>query len=178
MSAGWSAPYPPGPGQGGYGPPVPPGYGRYGASAGRPPGRRAANPAGIAVALIGGGTALIGTFVDWYTGVTLGDIVNALDADGAKAFPKAYFGWLMWVLLAATVVTALFANLPHGAANALRVISPVLGALGVVLVLVSLNELSQQGSVFDHSSGGLYLVLLGFAVAGVGGLFGPRRAPG
>ncbi len=153
MSTGWSPPYP-----------------------GRPPVRRVVNPAGIAIALLGGGAALIGSFVDWYTDVKLGDIVNALDVDGAKAFPKAYFGWLMWVLLAATVVTALFANLPHGAAGALRIVSPVLGAVGAVLVLVSLDELVQTGSVYDHSSGGLYLVLLGFVGAGVGGALGPRRS--
>jgi hypothetical protein len=151
-------------------------YGAYGA--GRPPVRRVPNPVGIAIALVGGIAALVGVFVDWYTDVQLGDIVNGLDADGAKAFPKAYFGWLMWVLLAATVVAALLANLPVGVAGALRVISPILGVLGAVLVIVSLHELIRGASVFDHSAGGLYLVLVGFVVSGAGGVPGPRRAVG
>ena len=161
-------------------PPVspPPGYG-YGAdpyASPASPVRRAANPLGIVATLVGGGLVLLGSFLPWYTDTYLGDIVNALDADGAKAFPKAYFDWLMWVLLAVTVVAGLFANLPLGAATALRIVSPILGALGAVLVFASLNDLISNGSAFDHSAVGLYLTLVGFLLAGVGGVLGPRRA--
>lgn len=150
-----------------------------------PPGRgglasRTANPLGIALATIGGGLALIGTLVDWYSpgSTSWQDIIQALDAPGAKAFPKAYFGWLMWVLLALTVVAALFANTAGPLGTTLRVVSPLFGVLGAVLVCTSLGQLIQRGSIFDHSSAGLWLVLAGFILAGAGGIPGPRRSAG
>lgn len=150
-----------------------------------PPGRggpasRTANPLGIALATIGGALALIGTLVDWYSpgSTSLQEIIQALDAPGAKPFPKAYFGWLMWVLLALTVVAALFANTAGPLGSTLRVVSPLFGVLGAVLVCTSLGQLIQRGSIFDHSSAGLWLVLAGFILAGAGGISGPRRSAG
>lgn len=137
---------------------------------------RGANTMGIALAAIGGVVALIGTLVDWYSpSVSLRDIILALDAPGAKAFPQAYFQWLMWVLLALTVAAALFANTVSPLSTALRVASPILGALGVVLVLVSLGQVIEGASIFSHASGGLWLVLGGFVVAGAAGTLGPVR---
>ena len=138
---------------------------------------RVGNPAAMLFTVLGGATALVGTLLDWYSpgAISLKDIVNALDAPGAKAFPKAYFGWLMFVLLAATVVTALFANAAHRFSTALRVVSPLLGGLGAALVCLSLDQLIQGASIFDHTRAGLWLVLAGFVVAGLSGLPGPRR---
>jgi hypothetical protein len=152
-----------------YGPPQ--GYGA--------PVARRANPVGITLAVIGGALALIGTLVDWYSpgSISLQDIIQALDAPGSKAFPKAYFDWLMWVLLAATVVAAVFANTVGPLSTPLRVVSPLFGALGAALVCTSLGQLLQGQSIFDHSSAGLFLVLAGFLLAGVSGILGPRRGP-
>ena len=138
---------------------------------------RVGNPAAMLFALLGGAAALVGTLLDWYSPgpVSLSDIVHALDAPGAKAFPKAYFGWLMFVLLAVTVVAALFANAAHPLSTALRVISPLLGVLGAALVCLSLDQLIQGASIFDHTGAGLWLVLAGFVVAGLSGIPGPRR---
>lgn len=165
--------------------PPPPGYGYgYGPPGGpaAPPwagGGRAVNPAGIAVSLVGGALVLLAAFLPWYSAgdndTVLADIVRALDVDGAKAFPKAYFGWLIWVVLAGCVVAALFANLPGRASGALRVAAPVLGAAGALCVVLALDDLIRQGSVFDNSGAGLYLTLIGFLVAGAGGALGPRR---
>lgn len=145
-----------------------------------PPAARSANPVGIVVAIVGGALSLIGTLVEWYSpgSVTLQDIIRALDAPGAKAFPKAYFGWLMWVVLALTVVAALFANVAGPLSTPMRVASPVLGALGAILVCVSLGQLISGRSILDQSGAGLWLVLGGFIVAGLAGVLGPRRARG
>jgi hypothetical protein len=138
---------------------------------------RFGNPVAMAFALVGGAAVLVGTLLDWYSrgDVSLQDIVKALDAPGAKAFPKAYFGWLMFVLLAATVMAALFANAVHPFSTALRIVSPLLGVLGAALVCLSLHQLSQGASIFDHTAVGLWLVLAGFVVAGLSGMPGPRR---
>jgi hypothetical protein len=138
---------------------------------------RVGNPAAMACAVAGGAAALVGTVFDWYSPghTSLPDIVKLLDAPGAKAFPKAYFGWLMFVLLAATVVAALFANAAHPLSTALRIVSPLLGLLGAALVLVSLDQLVSGASIFDHAGAGLWLVLAGFVVAGFSGTPGPRR---
>jgi hypothetical protein len=138
---------------------------------------RVGNPAAMAVALLGGAAALAGTALDWYSpgDVSLQDIVSALDAPGAKAFPQAYFGWLMFVLLAATVLAALFANVVHPLSTALRMVSPLLGVAGAALVCVSLHQIIRGASIFDHTAIGLWLVLAGFVVAGLSGVPGPRR---
>jgi hypothetical protein len=143
-----------------------------------PPARpvRRGNPGAMAFALIGGSAVLVGTLLDWYSpGVSLPDIVKALDAPGAKAFPKAYFGWLMFVLLAVTVIATLFANAAHRLSTALRILSPLLGLLGAALACLSLHQLIQGASIFAHASVGLWLVLAGFVVAGLSGIPGPRR---
>lgn len=136
---------------------------------------RVGNPVAMMLAIDGGAAALVGMLLNWYSGVPLGDIVDALDAPGAKAFPKAYLGWIMFVLLAATVVAALLANTTLLVGGLLRVISPVLGGAGAALVLVSLHQLISSGSIFEHTAIGLWLVLAGFVVAGLAGIPGPRR---
>lgn len=136
---------------------------------------RVGNPVAMMLGIDGGAAALVGMLLNWYSGVPLGDIVDALDAPGAKAFPKAYLGWIMFVLLAATVVAALLANTTLLVGGLLRVISPVLGGAGAALVLVSLHQLISSGSIFEHTAIGLWLVLAGFVVAGLAGIPGPRR---
>jgi hypothetical protein len=89
------------------------------------------------------------TALAWYRivgqDVKFSDCHRSLNQPGAPGFPKAYFGWLGWVLLALN-------NYRDNATNAL-------GGVGV----------------FKHSAVGLYFALIGFLTAGVAGVFGPRR---
>ncbi|PZS17201.1 MAG: hypothetical protein DLM57_08970 [Pseudonocardiales bacterium] len=134
---------------------------------------------GPILAIAGALIALAGTVLHWYSAggahVDLHDLAKGTDVTGAKALPRVYFGWLLWLLLGLTIVAALLANVPWSMSAVLRVLSPVFGALGVVLLLVSLGQLHESGSIFDNAAVGLWAVLLGFVLTGIGGVFGPRR---
>lgn len=134
---------------------------------------------GPIVAVAGALIALVGTVLHWYdasgVNIDLHDLAKGTDVTGAKALPHVYFGWLLWVLLGLTIVTALLANVPWSLSTMLRVLSPVFGGLCVVLLLVSLGQLRQSGSIFDNAAVGLWVILLGFVLTGIGGVFGPRR---
>jgi len=144
-----------------------------------------------AVLLILGATALAwykirgadGKFSDLHSDVK--------DAPGAAGLglAKAYFGWLAWVLLALVVIAAVMASLPIGSSGLVfRIVAPVVGVLGLVLTLLASNnywdKLKDQFQaagiddvgLFKHSQIGLYLMLAGFLIAGIAGVFGPRRA--
>ncbi len=143
---------------------------------------------GIAVAAVGALLLILGiSALDWYSAE--GDKIKLSDVhDGAKQIDaglmKAYGGFLVWILLVLVVVSAVVASLPIGSpAVAFRIVAPVLGLLGVVITLIALNSFwskakdagSTDVGIFKHSAIGLYLTLLGFLVAGVAGVFGPRR---
>lgn len=144
-----------------------------------------------AILLIVGATALAwykirgqnGKFSDLHT-----DIKDAPGAAGL-GLAKAYFGWLAWVLLALVIIAAVLANLPIGSTSLVfRIVAPVIGVLGLGLTLLALNnywdKLKDQFQsvgiddvgIFKHSQIGMYLMLAGFLIAGVAGVFGPRRA--
>jgi hypothetical protein len=146
---------------------------------------------GLIGAVIGAVLLILGfTALDWYNAqgdkLKVSDIHKSLNGTGAPAFPKAYFGWLGWVLLALVVVAAVLASLPIGSgALAFRIIAPIVGVAGIVITLLALNnfwdkvkEVNGGGDfgTFKHSAIGLYLTLAGFVVAGLAGVFGPRRA--
>jgi hypothetical protein len=135
-----------------------------------------------AAMLIAGFTALA-----WYRivgrDIKFGDFHRALNQPGAPAFPKAYFGWLGWVLLAVVVVSAALASLPIGSfALTFRIVAPAAGVIGMVVTLLALNNYWDNAKsflgdvgVFKHSTVGLYVTLIGFLIAGVAGIFGPRH---
>jgi hypothetical protein len=147
---------------------------------------------GIAIAVVGALFMIVAiTALNWYSAngehAKLSDLKKSLDGPGAPGFPKAYFGWLVWVLVVLVLVAAVVANLPIGpAAAAMRIVAPVLGVVGVVVTLLALNNYwsklkdlnggDADVGLFKHSAVGLYLTLIGFLVAGVAGVFGPRRA--
>jgi hypothetical protein len=145
------------------------------------------------IGLIGGavGAALLivsFTALAWYRiigrDIKFSDIHKSLNEPGAPAFPKAYFGWLGWVLLALVVVSAVLASLPIGsAALTFRIVAPATGLVGIIVTLLALNNYWDKANnvlgdvgVFKHSAAGLYLTLIGFLIAGVAGVSGPRRA--
>ncbi|PZS25883.1 MAG: hypothetical protein DLM58_21620 [Pseudonocardiales bacterium] len=134
---------------------------------------------GAVVTVLGALTALAGTALHWYSvggiDIDLHDIEQATSPSGAKALPHTYFGWLLWVLLALTIVAALLANVPGPLSTTLRVLSPLLGVLSVILLLASLGQLQRDRSVFDDATVGLWAIVIGFIVTGFGGVFGPRR---
>ncbi|HEY7048531.1 MAG TPA: hypothetical protein VH373_15030 [Jatrophihabitantaceae bacterium] len=164
------------------------GYGGYGSYSSQP--RQTIGIVGLVVAFVGAIVLISGFFLNWYSAdgghLKFSDIHKTLDGPGAPGLPKAYFGWLAWVLLALVIIAAVVANLPIGSASLpMRIAAPVIGLLGLLLTLLALNsywdkvkDVNGGGDVgiFKHSAIGLYLTLAGFIIAGVAGVFGPRRA--
>ena len=125
--------------------------------------------------------------LNWYTVLgqagKLTDLGNS--ADGIDAgLMKAYSSYLVWILVVAVVAAAVFASLPSGAAALFRIITPVLGVIGIVITLLASSTFWSKAKdtglpdagVFKHTQIGFYLTLAGFLIAGVAGVFGPRRA--
>jgi hypothetical protein len=159
--------------------------------------RQSVGIVGLAVAAVGAILLIIGvTALAWYKiaghsgkfSDLHGDVKDAPGSVGL-GLAKAYFGWLAWVLLALVIITAVLASLPIGSSGLVfRIVAPVLGVAGLVLTLLAANNywdkledqfhaagISDVG-IFKHSQIGLYLTLAGFLIAGVAGVFGPRRA--
>lgn len=142
---------------------------------------------GLAVAAVGALLLVIGVAaLNWYTVLgqegklsDLGDSAKDLDA----GLMKAYSGYLVWILVLAVVAAAVVASLPSGAAALFRIIAPVLGVIGVVVTLLASSTFwnkakdtgLQDAGVFKHAQIGLFLTLAGFLIAGIAGVFGPRR---
>ena len=143
---------------------------------------------GIAAAVVGALLLILGiAALDWYSAG--GDKLKLSDLHKeAKAadigLMKAYGGFLVWILVVLVVVAAVLACIPGSASATFRVVAPVVGLVGLVVTLVALNsfwsKVKDAGGtdvgIFKHSAIGLYLTLLGFVVAGIAGVFGPRRA--
>jgi hypothetical protein len=146
--------------------------------------------AGLALAAVGALLLVVGiAALDWYSlsgqGIKFNDLHDAAK-HGNVGLMKAYGGFLAWILVVVVVVAAVLASLPIGAGGAAcRVITPIVGALGIALTLVALNSFWTKDrkageavdvGIFKHASIGLYLTLLGFVVVGIAGVIGPRRA--
>ena len=170
--------------QGGYG--YGQGYGSY-SSYSQP--RQTVGIVGLIVAVVGAIVLISGFFLNWYSAggdhLKFSDLHKSLDGPGAPGFPKAYFGWLAWVLLALVIIAAVLANLPIGSSALIfRIVAPIIGLLGLAITLLALNSYWDKAKdagatdvgIFKHSAIGLYLTLAGFVIAGVAGVFGPRRA--
>jgi hypothetical protein len=150
--------------------------------------RESAGIVGLAVAGVGALLLILGiAALDWYSAG--GDKLKLSDLhDEAKSgdvgLMKAYGGFLVWILVVIVVVAAVLACLPGPTAPIFRIVAPVLGVVGLVVTLLALNSFWSKvkdagGSdvgIFKHSAIGLYVTLLGFLVAGIAGVFGPRRA--
>jgi hypothetical membrane protein len=62
-----------------------------------------------------------------------------------------------------------------------RIVAPAVAVIGIIVTLLALNSFWDKASnavgdvgVFKHSAVGLYLTLIGFLIAGVAGISGPR----
>lgn len=169
---------------GGYG--YQPGWGGYGTQR-----RETVGIVGLAGAAVGAILLIIGfTALKWYDiggqEFKVNDLRKSLDRSGAPGFPKAYFSWLGWALLVLVVIAAVLASLPIGpSAVIFRTVAPVLGVVGIVITLLALNNYWDKAQdanpgldlgLVKHSAVGLYVTLAGFLIAGVAGVFGPRRA--
>jgi hypothetical protein len=149
--------------------------------------RESAGIVGLAVATVGALLLVIGVAaLNWYTVLgqegkltDLGDSAKDIDA----GLMKAYSGYLVWILVLAVVAAAVVASLPSGAAALFRIITPVLGVIGVVITLLASSTFwnkakdtgLQDAGVFKHAQIGLFLTLAGFLIVGIAGVFGPRR---
>jgi hypothetical protein len=176
--------YPQAPG-GGYGYQQQPSWGSsYGAES-----RASVGVVGLVVAAVGALLLILGgAALNWYSAggqhAKLGDLQK--DAKAADiGLMKAYGSYLFWLLLIIVVAASVVASLPVGSsAPVFRIVAPVVGVLGLVLTLLALNSYWSKAEdagatdvgIFKHGAIGLYLTLLGFLVAGVAGVFGPRRA--
>lgn len=144
---------------------------------------------GLVTAVVGAVLLVLGAAaLNWYSQngqhVKLHDLYKDAKA-GNVGLMKAYGGYLIWVLIAVVVISAVLASLPIGSsAQVFRVLAPLVGAVGIVLTLVALNSYFDKVKaanpgvdvgIFKHSAVGLYLTLIGFLVAGIAGVFGPRR---
>jgi hypothetical protein len=154
----------------------PPAYGGYGSAP-----RRTFGVVGAILAIIGAAALVVAfTAVAWYsksgTDLKYSSFHDAVQLPGADAFAKLYFTWLGWALLAASVVIALLANAPTGAAGLLRILGLIIGIGSAVVTIFALKPgFNAFSDVFKNTAVGLYLVLAGFVVTGIGAAIGPRR---
>jgi hypothetical protein len=114
-------------------------------------------------------------------GFTFADLHTNADQLGAP-ISSAYFDWLAWTLLIGVTVVGLAANLRTPATNGLRVAGFLLGAIGVGATFYALAQLfnaqraagGSDHSVWHNSTLGMWCALLGYLLAGVGAVLGPR----
>jgi hypothetical protein len=99
------------------------------------------------------------------------------DNPGAKGLATAYFSWLGWVLVIATVVIAIAATLPSPAAGPLRALGAILAAAAIAFTFfaIQLSDGQAYTQYLKHVSIGFYFALGGFLLAGIGALCGPQR---
>jgi hypothetical protein len=144
------------------------------------------------VTLIGAFVVVLAfTAVDWTRGTSssFSDIHTVLDhADevfgiSPEAVAKAYFGFLGWALLAATVLCALLAAVP-AIGSPFRILAPVLAVSAIVLTFLAIKLFKNNaaaGLVRDYSDylkdsrAGFYLAVGGFLLIGIGAAIGPGR---
>jgi hypothetical protein len=153
------------------------------------PGTGGGNSIGVVgslLALIGAAAIIVAfTAVDWFSGFGghshFSDLHDITKGGGSTGIAKAYFGWLGWVLLAATVLLALGANIPSPAATVLRPLGAIVGlaSVGLTFWALKFESGSRPGysEYLKHARIGFYLAAAGFLVAAIGAMIGPRRAP-
>jgi hypothetical protein len=148
-----------------------------------------------ALLVIAGGVLVLIAFglLTWYAtprsldaapDVTFSELHSSADQLGHAAAATAYFDWLAWVLLIGMVGVGMAANLPLRAADALRVLGFVLGAIGVAATYLAIRQLHNaqvaaggaRHGAFHNATWGVWLTLAGFALGAVGAAFGPRKA--
>jgi hypothetical protein len=125
------------------------------------------------------------------------DIKSELARAGGGAFKNdahygigpTYFGWLGWVLLAATVVCAVLALVPSPVSGAFRVLGPVVAVASIGLTFWAIYLFHATGSLKDqlagqaptysdylsHAGVGFWFAVAAFLVIGVSAALGPRR---
>lgn len=155
--------------------------------------KRAIGLPGVLLVLGGAAVVLIAfRFLDWYDvptradsagSVTFGTLHSSADQLSGAGAARAYFDWLAWVLLIATIAAGIAANLPVPAADPLRVTGFVLGILGVAATYFAIAQLhnaqvaagATEHSVFYNSTWGLWGAFAGFLLAAAGAGIGVRR---
>jgi hypothetical protein len=164
-------------------------YGPTGAMAGYTPGGVGRINPGLRVGVVGSVLTLIGavllivsfTALDWLSAdgasIKFSDLHNAFSGAHLAQPADAYFGWLAWTLLVVAVLVALLANAPMGLSVALRPLGLILGLVGAGLTFWALkfNSETDYSDVLKHTSVGFWFAVVGFVLAAVGAISGPRH---
>jgi hypothetical protein len=112
--------------------------------------------------------------------VTFSKLHDSSEQLGGAGVASAYFGWLAWVLLLASIVVGVAANVPSPLADGLRVGGFVVGVIGVGGTYYALaqhfNATGSAHNVFHNATWGVWAALVGFLLAAVGAVLGPRRS--
>ncbi|GAB2477412.1 hypothetical protein [Jatrophihabitans fulvus] len=179
-----------------------PGYGQaqsspltYGQQYGQPPQQygqspygaprrpeRAVGVTGLILAVLGTAAALVGLFAfAWLRKIGDRKFLDFRDAVDAGRFDdfaltKAYFQWAAFVLLGVTLVCAIVACLPTGAAPTFRVVGLVIGLAGAAYTVFGpiLDDSSGAGDYLKNGLGN-YVVAGGLVLMAIGAVTGSRR---
>lgn len=154
--------------------------------------RRAVRIPGIVLVLVGAILVLLSfRFFDWYSvapradstsEITFSALHNSADQLSGTGAATAYFDWLAWLLLIATIAAGLAANLPLPHIDALRVAGFLLGLVGVAMTYFAVAQLhsaqvsagAANNSVFYNSTWGMWTAFLGFLICAAGAALGAR----
>lgn len=138
---------------------------------------------GLVLAFVGEALLMISLLgLDWTEradGITASfrDLTDAAKVPGAPGLTHAYFVWLGWVFVIATVLIAILANLPIGkAAGFFRLLGPLVALGGIAVTIFALKGDNSLGDVFDAVDIGFWVACGGFVVAGIGAAIGPRSS--
>jgi hypothetical protein len=152
--------------------------------------RRSIGVPGVVLVLAGAASVLLSfRFLHWYDvpaghdssgDVTFSKLHDSSEQLGGAGVANAYFGWLAWVLLLASIVVGVAANVPSPLADGLRVGGFVVGVIGVGGTYYALaqhfNATGSAHNVFHNATWGVWAALVGFLLAAVGAVLGPRRS--
>ena len=144
------------------------------------------------VLVLAGALLVLASFrlLDWYDvpgqatdstrSVTFSALKTSADQLTDSGLATAYFDWLAWVLLVALILVGVAATARTRLADPLRVAGFLVGLLGAASTYFALTSYfdaaRSEHDILDNSSWGLWSVLLGFLLAGVGAALGPGPA--
>jgi len=125
----------------------------------------------------------VGRGADSAPETTFGNLRASIDQFGGARAAEVYFDWLAWVLLIAVILLGAVANVESRLTDLARIAGFVVGAAGIAVTYYALLQYSDaqadagaaRHNPLFNASWGLMTVLLGYALAAIGAVLGPRR---